>query len=105
MRELLNRLPRQHKISGAHRASGRATRNLRSVVKPSEIIKMQKGSGREARGPFGVKPTKRLINATYKLALKLRRIKVFLHPSHAFYDATMKLDTVALCLVCDASAL
>lgn len=87
MRELLNRLPRQHKISGAHRASGKATRNLRSVVKPSEIIKMQKGSSQEGgggEGTRGKKPTKRLINATYKLALKLRRIKVFLHPSHVF---------------------
>lgn len=107
MRELLNRLPRQHKISGAHRASGKATRNLRSVVKPSEIIKMQKGSGRDGEEARAL--GKETYEATYQrdlqIGIKAKKNKSVPSPEPCFYDATMKLDTVALCLVCDASAL
>lgn len=108
MRELLNRLPRQHKISGAHRASGKATRNLRSVVKPSEIIKMQKGSSQK-RGEEARALVKETYEATYQrdlqIGIKAKKNKSVPSPEPCFYDATMKLDTVALCLVCDASAL
>lgn len=105
MRELLNRLPRQHKISGAHRASGKATRNLRSVVKPSEIIKMQKGSGareEEARAEEAYEAT---YQRDLQIGIKAKKNKSVPSPEPCFYDAPMKLDTVALCLVCDGSAL
>lgn len=86
MRELLNRLPRQHKISGAHRASGKATRNLRSVVKPSEIIKMQKGSGGEEEARALAEET---YEATYQrdlqIGIKAKENKSVLSPElHVF---------------------